>query len=179
MKKIKILSILTILFFVWCHVGEVYAIAKPQSIVAVHTKKYETSFQSDNTLSGLNNDETTQYFTLLDNWKVNDIGLHFIYTVSQLAYLQNSSITFSVNGVNFYSFHPTMHDMNKQSLYMHIPTHLLKKGVNSLTIKGDIEIDKKGVCINEQGPANWFHIYKGSSFQISYTETEMQNSIMD
>ncbi|MBH5317528.1 cellulose biosynthesis cyclic di-GMP-binding regulatory protein BcsB [Paenibacillus sp. GSMTC-2017] len=120
------------------------------------------------------------YFHIPSYWNVESTTISLDYTATQLTRENESSVTLYVNGTPFHSFRPIIEGNKKQTLKVTIPTHLLVKGPNLLTIEGSIRtIEDRLVCSEDEWRDNWFHVYQSTVVDVNYSLRPHDGTIKD
>lgn len=117
-----------------------------------------------------NIDKWTNIESLISNININ---------VNQLVDSSKESyITFSLNGVPFYSKDIIYNEFNKtQNIKVDIPLDNLKEGANEFKIEGYCRISDTP-CTDDVNIANWLVVKKDSGIDIKYKEKIVDNKIM-
>ncbi len=120
------------------------------------------------------------YFNV-DKWiNVESLTSNININVNQLVDSSKESyITFSLNGVPFYS-KDIIYDESKktQNIKVDIPLDNIKEGANEFKIEGYCRISDEP-CVDDVNIANWIVIKKDSSVDIKYKERVVDNKIMN
>jgi cellulose synthase (UDP-forming) len=150
--------------------------SEPINVKAADNQTYTQQFQNSTTSLSGKSVEANMYFTEMDYWDVKKLTFNFNYQISQLANIQTSDITVSLNGVKFYSFRPG-DKTGFQTEKINVPLDLLS-GSNKLTISGQIlnKADKNNYKL-QQTPANWLTIGNGSNVNFEYQLKEAENTV--
>lgn len=153
----------------------------PVSAAAAQTtspRTYDLSFIDSNTsLSGITSSKN-QFFTIANDWNVNQAVFHLDYHATPLTDFDRSSVTLSINGTDFHAFRPAKNELTKQRLSIAIPKELLVPGTNVLSVRGNIRLTNEDrFCITEDTRENWLQLYDTSNIAIQYTNIESEKSI--
>lgn len=119
------------------------------------------------------------YFNI-DKWiNVENLTSNINININQLVDSSKESyITFSLNGVPFYSKDIIYDETKKtQNIKFDIPLDNLKEGANEFKIEGYCRISNEP-CVDDVNIANWLVVKKNSSVDINYKEKIMDNKIM-
>jgi hypothetical protein len=148
--------------------------------VSAAAQTYGSSFtEGGSSLMGLSA-SSQQYFEVPDYWKVENVQVKLDYQVSQLAITERSSVTLTMNGTPFHSFRPDPANQAKQRLTVAVPKELIAKGVNTLSVNGQVDTQEvTQVCMPDERRGNWLQIYDSSIIDIGYTAAPVKNSISD
>ena len=128
---------------------------------------HEEAFGSDQSLTGLFS-QSVRYFQA-GEWDIRGAALTLRYDVSQLSHDDVSSLTFTLNGVMFYSLHPTSNENGDlQTLSLPLPVDQIKAGQNELTIEAYVRTQDRLPCVDDVSLANWLQIFGDSAVSIRY-----------
>jgi hypothetical protein len=143
-------------------------------------QSYATPFaDTDSALTGLMTSKQ-QFFQIAPYWQVSEVKVHLDYSASPLLLNEQSSITLVINGTTFHSFRPNTKE-TKQRQSVTIPNDLIIKGVNTLSIEGNIQATSKPdlACPPPQTQESWLQLYNTSSVMVQYSNTPLKGSISD
>lgn len=141
---------------------------------------YETPFaQNDATLSGVAASRQ-EYFQVMNFWNVSEVKVNLDFQVSQIAEDKRSSVTLLLNGSEFYSFRPSSENNGEQHLSITAPKGWLKRGTNTLEIKGYIRSGTDDqICSRDEYTDQWLHLYNTSSIDVRYTNKPLTGAVSD
>ena len=147
--------------------------ARP-NVGATYHKDFE--YNSDVTLDGVF--QTNSYYFQIENyWETRYAFAEMQIDVSQLISDVPASLTFMVNDTPVVSYRIDYANGRSQTLYVSIPTRLLREGYNSFAITGYARIYDEDGCLDDFTDANWISIRKESYIQIGYELMDHQSSI--
>lgn len=144
---------------------------------ASDAQTYEMSLTSTNlSLSGAMTSKQL-YFQVPDYWKVNDVKFNLDYKASPLTLNDQSSVTLKINGTYLHSFRPIINEDQKQHLSVTIPTELIVKGANELSIEGSIQTTNTNdeICSREDWQDNWLQIFSTSNVAVQHTNESIRD----
>ena len=147
--------------------------ARPD-VSAAHHKDFE--YSEDVVLDGVF--QTNSYYFQIENyWDTRYAFAEIQIDVSQLISGVPASLTFMVNGEPVTSCLIDYANGRSQTIYVSIPTRLLREGYNSFEITGYARIYDADGCLDDFTGANWVAIRRESYIQIGYELIDHQNSI--
>ncbi|MBP2098463.1 cellulose biosynthesis cyclic di-GMP-binding regulatory protein BcsB [Enterococcus rivorum] len=114
--------------------------------------------------------ETT--FEINDYWEIDQALVNFDYRLTQLSVTDQSNLTFSVNGNNFYSTVMKQKE-GKQHIQIEIPKEFLKVGKNTLKVESYVLTNEKST----KTPADWLFAYQSSNVGVIYENKENEPAI--
>lgn len=142
------------------------------------------SFSKDYSLTGLPASASIPFN--VGNWEVKNAVLNLSFSVTQIANMDFSTITLSLNGENFYTQKIDPMNGEKQILTVDLPVDKMIEGSNTLLIQSyiksiadDPDWCYNASCIDDVSGRNWINLYKESSFELSYTSLDTMKSIAD
>lgn len=116
-------------------------------------------------------------FEVKDNVKVDTLSLKLLVEVTDvLAKNPGSYITFSLNGIQFYSQPINSNNGNVQEININIPKDNLRKGYNEFKIDGYLRLSDLA-CVDDYNTANWMVLKKGSFIQLNQSNKIPDNRI--
>ncbi len=143
-------------------------------------QSYKSSFSEGGSLLMGRSASSQQFFEVPDYWTVDKVQVQLDYQISQLALTDRSSVTLKMNGTPFHSFRPDPANSSKQRLSVAAPKELVVKGVNTLTVEGQVEtLEVMQACMPDDNRGNWLQVYGSSTIDLGYTAAPVKNSISD
>lgn len=140
-------------------------VAPEQQTAITNLQETDTMFTEDRPMM-----ETT--FEINDYWEIDQALVNFDYRLTQLSVMDQSSLTFSVNGKNFYS--TVMKEKEgKQHIHIEIPKEFLKVGKNTLKVESYVLTNEKST----ETPADWLFAYQSSNVGVIYQNKENEPAI--
>lgn len=182
MKKPKIVRVLNILILtcllVTFPIKVTLAKPKEYSLGNIAYTRYQ-KINDDIVFKGVFSSHSI-YFNV-DEWiNVDSMESEINLNINQLvSNSKESYITFSLNGVPFYSTQ-LIYDASQETknIKLKVPLDNLKEGFNEFKIDGYCRISDKP-CTDDVNNANWLVIKKDSSININYREILADNKIMN
>lgn len=131
------------------------------------------SFDKDIKMSGVVS-STDKFFTIEDNWSVEDAKIKLVLTKSELLDVDYSTVTVLINDTPISSQKLDGNKEYKKELFIQIPKDLIQGGYNKITVKAYKTISDV-VCRDDANTANWLVIHKESNVDVQYSYKDTQN----
>lgn len=119
-------------------------------------------------------------FQVPSYWEVSRVKLLLEVQVSEVSRKEWSTVTLSVNGKPFHSFHPETGTGIGQRLEIPLPAELLVQGGNALKLQTELRsyADER-VCQEDTRVGHWLRIGGASRIETEYSLRPAENSIRD
>ena len=140
------------------------------------TYHMDIEYASDVILDGVFRTDS-YYFQIENYWDTRYAFAEMQIDVSQLISNVPASLTFMVNDSPVVSYLIDYANGRSQTLYVSIPTRLLREGYNSFAITGYARIYDEDGCLDDFTGANWISIRRESYIQIGYELMDHHRSI--
>lgn len=131
------------------------------------------SFDKDIKMSGVIS-STDKFFTIEDNWTVEDAKIRLVLTKSELLDNNYSTVTVLINDTPISSQKLDGNKEYKKETSIQIPKDLIQSGYNKITVKAYKTISDV-VCRDDANTANWIVIHKESNIDVQYSYKDAQN----
>lgn len=131
-------------------------------------------FPSTQTLRGIIS-KAGMYINLKDYVDLRSAALQISYTCSDLILEDVSSLTFSLNGIDFSSKPVTSNGTLPTILEIDVPIELFMEGNNLLEISGYLRLSNQAGCEDEFNEANWVNISGETHLRITYDLIDDEN----
>lgn len=119
-------------------------------------------------------------FQLPSYWEVGRVKVILDVQVSQVSRKEWSTVTLSVNGKPFYSFHPETGGETGQHVEAPVPVELLVQGGNVLKLQTELRAYADDqVCVEDTQVAHWLRIGASSRVETEYGLRPVEDSIRD
>lgn len=147
---------------------------KPELVKTSYNKEF--LWASTITLKGIYSTESL-YFNIPKYWHYKYIYAEIQYDLSQLIDGVPASLTFSVNGNPISSTKVDYQNGKSQTIYVKIPTGVLRVGYNVFDVSGYVRLYDDEGCLDEYSGANWININKNSYISVGYDVMDHNNYI--
>ncbi|MCL1630477.1 cellulose biosynthesis cyclic di-GMP-binding regulatory protein BcsB [Sporolactobacillus sp. CPB3-1] len=134
----------------------------------------------DSTFQDLYDDKDYSFETM-PYWKTNKVTVQLDYSLSQLTDPDSSSVTLSINGKPFFSFHPkTSKNPNAiEHIAVVIPQRFINNGSNTLRINSEINTRNSDRICRTNDTNDWLTVYKTSQIRVDYNNKHFSSHVSD
>lgn len=121
-----------------------------------------------------------QFFQIPSYWRTTGVRISLDYLASPLTEGKHSSVTVYVNGTAVTSFRPVVNGQTRQHVVVNVPGIALVKGVNALTIEGNLTTgEEQPICTPSEESGRWLELYKTSAIIVQYKPLPLTDAISE